>query len=147
MACGDHIMVKRWHGLYYHHGIDKGDETVIHLAGEPLRHQNSRVCCATMPEFLQGGEKIVVEYGDDIELLPVHETIKKAEECLDQGGYNLLYKNCEHFATYCKTGRPQSEQVRSYLRIGATIVLVGVTTAGVFVASKALGRGDRKTGV
>lgn len=147
MACGDHIMVKRWHGLYYHHGIDMGDATVIHLAGEPLRRKDARVCRTTMTEFLQGGEKVLVEYGDGIDLLPQCVTAKNAEACLEQDGYSLLYKNCEHFATYCKTGRPESEQVKSYLRIGATIVLVGVTTIGVAVASKVLGKGNRKTGV
>ena len=29
--------------------------------------------------------------------------------------YNLLYNNCEHFATWCKTGRHRSEQVDSFL--------------------------------
>ena len=29
--------------------------------------------------------------------------------------YNLLFNNCEHFATWCKTGRHRSEQVDSFL--------------------------------
>jgi hypothetical protein len=29
--------------------------------------------------------------------------------------YNLLFNNCEHFASWCKTGRHQSGQVESFL--------------------------------
>ncbi len=41
MARGDHIRVYRT--LYWHHGIDAGDGTVIHLSGEPGRSRTARV--------------------------------------------------------------------------------------------------------
>jgi hypothetical protein len=131
MAQGDHIMVKRWHGLYYHHGIDMGDGTAVHLAGEPLRSRHAKVCRTPLTDFLRNGEKIVVKYSDDIRLLSPEETAAKAEELLEHGGYSLLGKNCEHFATYCKTGRAASEQVKFYVQLGAIVVLVGMTAVGL----------------
>jgi hypothetical protein len=39
MAAGDHLLVerKRWFFSYYHHGIDVGDDRVIHLIGPALK--------------------------------------------------------------------------------------------------------------
>ena len=55
MARGDHIRVRRWRGLYAHHGIDMGDGSVIHLAGEPLHARHAKVCRTNMDTFLRGG--------------------------------------------------------------------------------------------
>lgn len=140
MARGDHIMVKRWHGLYYHHGIDMGDDTVVHFSGEPLRRRDARVCRIPMETFLRDGAKIVVNYQDGIELLSPEETAQLAEEQLEQAGYSLFRNNCEHFARYCKTGKPYSEQVVHYVRVGAMIVMVGVAAVGAAVGSKVLGK-------
>ena len=35
--------------------------------------------------------------------------------CIRDRNYNLLFNNCEHFATWCKTGRHRSGQVNSAL--------------------------------
>ncbi len=140
MARGDHIMVKRWNGLYYHHGIDAGDGTVIHFSGEPLRRKDARVQRIDMELFLRGGEKIVVAYQDGVVVLPGEETIRLAEEQLEHDGYSLFRNNCEHFARYCKTGRPYSEQVTQYVRVGAMIMLVGAATLGALISAKVFGK-------
>jgi len=144
MAVGDHIMVKRWHGLYYHHGIDTGDEMVIHLAGEPLRSRQAKVCRTPLEEFLRNGKKIIVKYSDDIPLLAPAETVAKAEELLEQNGYSLTGKNCEHFATYCKTGRAASEQVKFYVRLGSVVVLAGATAVALMAGARLLKRMKRR---
>ncbi len=140
MARGDHIMVKRWHGLYYHHGLDLGDGTVIHFSGEPLHRKHARVRRISMEEFLKNGEKIVVSYQQRIDVLSAEETVQLAEEQLEQRGYSLFRNNCEHFARYCKTGKPYSEQVTQYVRVGALIVLIGVAAVGATVGAKVLGK-------
>ncbi len=54
MARGDHVYVRR--GFYTHHGIDAGDGTVIHFAGEPgLTMQTATVTRSPVEEFLAGG--------------------------------------------------------------------------------------------
>ncbi|MBQ7578225.1 MAG: lecithin retinol acyltransferase family protein [Synergistaceae bacterium] len=45
------------------------------------------------------------------------ETIKRARDKLGEGGYNLAFNNCEHFAVWCKTGIKDSSQVNKILDI------------------------------
>jgi len=119
MARGDHIKVRRVFGVFYHHGIDLGDGTVIHFTGEPSKKSNASVKITSMEEFLEGGKLEIVPYSKP---LNIEKTIKKAKKQVGISGYNLFYRNCEHFATYCKTGTSESEQIknkRKALLIGA----------------------------
>jgi len=140
-------MAKRWRGMYYHHGIDMDDGTVIHLDGEPLRRKNSRVCSTAMEDFLQGNPKIVVTYDDAIPILTAEETAEKARDLLDQDGYSLFRKNCEHFATFCKTGKAASHQVKFYVRLGSIILLIGVSALGMAAGKGILGKIAHKRNV
>jgi hypothetical protein len=54
---------------------------------------------------------------------------------LGERDYDLLHNNCEHFAVWCKTGRPESSQVRAVrqsshqLSKAATIAAFGLRVA------------------
>lgn len=39
------------------------------------------------------------------------EIIDRAMEMIGEIGYNVLWSNCEHFASYCRYGRHKSDQV------------------------------------
>jgi len=43
--------------------------------------------------------------------LAVKDILDKARRALNQEGYNLMYSNCEHFATECRYGQATSRQV------------------------------------
>lgn len=119
MARGDHIKVRRYGGLYSHHGIDMGDGTVIHFSGEPCRRGDARVCRADLESFLAGGRLTVVRHRGPVR--HPDDVAAAAEDGLHRQDYSLLRNNCEHFATWCKTGRRHSGQVRRALRLaGAT---------------------------
>ncbi|MDQ8044274.1 MAG: lecithin retinol acyltransferase family protein [Patulibacter sp.] len=127
MARGEHIYVRR-RGVYTHHGVDAGDGTVIHFTGEPGSKRHAAIARTPIEEFLSGGECRVRRYGarDDADV-----TIARAESQLDATGYHLAINNCEHFATWCCTGRKASEQVR-----GATSLTAhGAVAGGTFAAS------------
>ena len=182
MAAGDHIAVlrHRWFHIirYWHHGIDVGDGTVIHLTGP--RKKDAEVTRTSLEEFLKGGAKVIVDYSafttrlimhydmdpprerlritQHIAPLDIHglgsplsydvklpseqhtwatvrtlprvpvfsaskiraieerindpvRAIAEARKHLGGKGYNLEINNCEHFATFCKTGRRESFQV------------------------------------
>jgi hypothetical protein len=117
MAKGDHLIVDRSHGLFTHHGIDIGDGTVVHyLEGESIMR--------TSKEFFARGQPIrVQEYAvaDSPDVV-----VKRALSRLNERDYNIVFNNCEHFVTWCKTGRQQSDQVHAALAAGAVgSVLLG----------------------
>lgn len=126
MARGDHIYVRRPLG-YTHHGIDCGDGTVIHFTGEPGQAKmHASIARSTWAAFAQDGTCRVREYGarDDAETI-----IQRAESKVGDTGYGLVENNCEHFATWCCTGRPVSEQVRGMVSLTAQGVVAGTTVA------------------
>lgn len=139
MARGDHIKVRRWGGLYAHHGIDMGDGTVIHLPGEPLRTRDVRVARTPIDEFLAGGRPVVVKYHR--EMRSGEEAAATAEALLALPGYCVLRNNCEHFATYCKTGRAKSHQVLRALKVGG----LAAGTACTIVATAVVARRNRRS--
>ncbi|MAR07942.1 MAG: NC domain protein [Cyanobium sp. NAT70] len=106
MAAADHLQVPRQHGLFHHHGIDLGDGTVAHyLEGrEILRNP--------LDDFSQGQPITVIEYD---KASPSGVTLRRAMSRIGEQNYNLLFNNCEHFATWCKTGRHRSGQIESVL--------------------------------
>lgn len=127
MALGDHIKTRRAGGLYTHHGIDMGDGTVVHFSGDPVNHRDAIVCRVSMDEFLQGDPLILVEHREPV--LPGGETARMAESLIGTRGYHPLINNCEHFTTYCKTGRKDSAQSRRFIKAaitaGMTAIAVG----------------------
>ena len=106
MAAADHLEVPRQHGLFNHHGIDLGDGTVAHYL------EGREILRSPLEEFSQGQPLKVISH---FEASPVGVTLRRAMGRLGEQDYNLLFNNCEHFATWCKTGRHRSEQVDSFL--------------------------------
>ena len=111
MARGDQIYVYREfiniHGVYQHHGIDCGDGTVIHYRKGTETIERNPI------EYLTDGRRVYLKK------YPVRyiaeTTIKRAESRLGEHKYNLLFNNCEHFATWCVTGVSHSQQVINFL--------------------------------
>lgn len=108
MAFADHIFVKRFG--YTHHGIDLGDGRVIHYTGEVGQKSNARVSESSIEDFAAGVQFRVRKYGkcDDPEAV-----VERARQRLHENRYSLLFNNCEHFATWCKTGKHRCEQLES----------------------------------
>jgi hypothetical protein len=103
MARGDQIYVMRplagVDSLYQHHGIDCGDGTVIHYYKPP----GDAVVTRTSYEIFARGnpvytKQVTTSFVPDI-------VIDRAESRLEERQYNLLTNNCEHFASWCKTGQ------------------------------------------
>ncbi len=106
MAAADHLQVPRQHGLFNHHGIDLGDGTVAHYL------EGREILRSSTDEFSQGQPLSVIEHAD---ASPVRVTLQRAMSRIGEQNYNLLFNNCEHFATWCKTGRHRSGQIDSVL--------------------------------
>lgn len=111
MARGDQIYVFRefynLEGLYEHHGIDCGDRTVIHY------RKPSEIIERTSIDIFSKGKKI---YLRDYPIRYIPDTVlNRAESRLGEQQYNLLFNNCEHFATWCVTGVSKSQQVENFI--------------------------------
>lgn len=109
MAFGDQIYVWRnfsnLEGVYQHHGIDVGDGSVIHY-----RKPSEIIEQTSFDTFSKGNTVYVREYPQGFCFIP-EVVVKRAFSRLGENKYNLLFNNCEHFATWCKTGVSESQQV------------------------------------
>jgi hypothetical protein len=135
LSPGDHIYVKRRRRFYVHHGIYMGDGKVIHFTGSVREKKDPRVQETDLSGFLKGG---ILRRHDYEERLRASETVTIANKQLSDSGYSMLWNNCEHFATYCATGKRQSWQVRrAFSGLGTIaagfvlVVLARVAAAGV----------------
>jgi Lecithin retinol acyltransferase len=131
MAKGDHIYVHRLG--YTHHGIDCGYGTVIHYTGEVGQKTSAAVRHSSIREFAAGGKVHIKQYG---RCHDIQYTLVMAKSRLYENSYNLIFNNCEHFATWCKTGNHISEQVKDVtFTSGGSIGTMASLAAGLGVVS------------
>ncbi len=121
MAKGDHLFYSM--GVYTHHGIDLGDGTVAHwysglpgnktLVDLPERMQHAQIRITSLEEFHEGHPVHVRDYAASF---AADTVVARARERVGEVGYDLCSNNCEHFATWCKTGQSASGQITSWTR-------------------------------
>ncbi len=113
MARGDQIYVMRpfgvMQGIYQHHGIDCGDGSVIHYR-KPT-DADATISRTLLSEFSMGNRIYIKRYPTSI---ITEDVIARAESRLGEQNYDLFKNNCEHFATWCKTGVSHSQQLHQF---------------------------------
>ncbi|MBN4001331.1 lecithin retinol acyltransferase family protein [Nostoc sp. LPT] len=112
MAQGDHIYCSIYNNDKppYHHGIDCGNETVIHYQKKYKDRNDGIILWVSMIEFAKN-RKVYIEKYDTFD--PPIVVFMRAKRRLGEETYNIFYNNCEHFARYCKIGKPISLQVEN----------------------------------
>lgn len=109
MAFGDQVYAMREAvgvpGLYEHHGIDCGADEIIHY------YKGGDVATiARTPRNLFGrGGRIFVK--PQVTAFLPQNVVARAERRLGEQRYDFFTNNCEHFATWCKTGRSECDQL------------------------------------
>ncbi len=151
MARGDHLVVPLVCGTT-HHAIDMGDGTVIHWSGiwrgvddalpdQLVAKQNGTIRQEPLDQFTRGIMATVRVYESS---LSVDDVVARAQSRLGEQGYHLADNNCEHFASWCKTGRHHSSQVwlvhRIVERSAAIAARLGVSRA-TRIGMRGLSRG------
>lgn len=146
MARGDHIFVRRLRGLFTHHGIDCGDGSVIHYTGETwstprsvqrtaleVFERGTAIEIRDYREFFerlkqpeQLPRRLQIQLRRELSRLSGRDgriaafepdaVVARAESRLGQRDFDTAVNNCEHFATWCKTGLEDSEQVYALWR-------------------------------
>ncbi|PVD21570.1 hypothetical protein C0Q70_17368 [Pomacea canaliculata] len=114
-----------------------GDDTVVHVTGindEGIKQQTNVThifsCCGLSfnkavvrkDNFFKvaGKDKAKCNNSLDEKKNPAsrREIVRKAKSRLDEVGYNLIWKNCEHFATWCRYGEASSDQSDFWVTAG-----------------------------
>lgn len=106
---GTHLIVGR--GLYTHHGIFVGRNRVIHYSGMGSGLHKGCIESTSLEAFLQNKKARIKTYKKVYFRGP--EICRRARSRLGEDEYNLLFNNCEHFATWCATDRHSSEQINA----------------------------------
>jgi len=111
---GDQIRVKV--GDLYHHAIYIGNDEVIQF-GHPFdmytKPEDVKIIKSPISDLLSHGfiETRVYNKKELKQKRSNKEIIDIATSHLGEGGYNLLYNNCEHFVNNCIFGSKDSKQV------------------------------------
>ena len=136
---GDVIKVQRYWGIYAHYGVyvEQGPcVTVIHYV-ETSGPGDSRgeVRETNLKKFLDGAEDYTVHHFSG-PTFSGEETVRRARSKLGEGGYSVVWKNCEHFAAWCKTGEEKSSQVRGWATIAGLAFLALVALPFALAGSR-----------
>ncbi|KAL3870944.1 hypothetical protein ACJMK2_038972 [Sinanodonta woodiana] len=157
LKVGDTIEFPR--GYYSHWAVYIGDEHVVHLSGDDNDGINGNfdsghiftICGQTFNKALVKledfwnvalGSKAKVNLNKDRKMRPLRkgEIVDRALSKLGRIGYNVMWSNCEHFASWCRYGTEKSEQVETALTvagIGATaLTLLGIAIGSALSGSK-----------
>lgn len=159
MARGDRLAASR--GLvgrqlvYLHHGIDLGDGTVAHARPYQFSRlfRGGSVVRTSLAEFAGGSE--IVRQTEPAATFPAELIAERAELLLGADGYCPIFANCEHFTTWCATGRTESRQIEILAerlrglaaRVSAAASTHAATAAAGRLAGQPLLRGSLRIGL
>ena len=115
-ACGSMIRVQA--GSIHHYGVYVSPDEVIQFGLAPALRLHQRdadvtVLSTDLASFRNGGscETAVFTPEEAVNHPTPAEAVAAARNRMGEGGYHILYNNCEHFAYECVTGKHYSEQV------------------------------------
>ncbi|CAL1545347.1 unnamed protein product [Lymnaea stagnalis] len=111
-AVGDMLEFPR--RFYSHWAIYIGDTDIIHLSGEDgdIDPKRAKVRIDNFWKVVENSQAKVNNFLDhELKPLAPVDILKNARKKLGAGGYDLLFSNCEHFATWCRYGKARSGQV------------------------------------
>ena len=127
---GDIIRIKL--GSIYHLGIYVSDDEVIQFGLPPTtldRDLKTVFVCATDINVFLCGKFLEVGVPDKQEkkkMRSPEEIVKIARSRIGEGGYNILYNNCEHFVNQCAFGTSACEQIESIRKMWHNFNLIDV---------------------
>jgi len=99
-------------GLPYNHcGIYEGGGHVIHFASPEGSETSQETAVVHETTFEHFKDDCPVKVIDIKGSYPAETTLRRARECIGMKGYDFTSFNCDHFATWCKTGVYHSLQV------------------------------------
>eukprot|EP00005_Dracoamoeba_jomungandri_P001221 CAMPEP_0174251202 /NCGR_PEP_ID=MMETSP0439-20130205/1105_1 /TAXON_ID=0 /ORGANISM="Stereomyxa ramosa, Strain Chinc5" /LENGTH=208 /DNA_ID=CAMNT_0015331463 /DNA_START=13 /DNA_END=639 /DNA_ORIENTATION=+ len=112
LEVGDHIYCWRYL-TFKHHGVYVGDDRVVHFTKNIQGAFDVQE--TSLDSFLCGGSLYIKKYKRK-SVLPTKRVVKNARVLVGcfQGTYDVFCFNCEHVASWCKTGKLKCEQLEKY---------------------------------
>ena len=107
LRVGDHLVSAR--RFISHHGVYVGNGQVIHYGGLASGLQAGPVKVSSLVEFLADHPCEVREY--KTRTYSREESVERARARIGEDLYHPAFNNCEHFVTWCITGKTRSTQV------------------------------------
>lgn len=123
--------------VYEHWAVYVGDNRIVHYkkvgkVGEVVCEDIDSYISDRFVLFRRAKKKKMGIINRIVHESPIFSGNQVAERALSKvgmTGYNLLFKNCEHFAKWCKYNVPMSEQVENGVEVG--LVGIGAGIGGV----------------
>lgn len=110
LPVGAHLISSR--KFYIHHGIHLGDGDVAHYSGFSSSLKSGPIEVTDLESFANGKSVWMFqeqcEYSSD-------EIANRARSRIGESQYKILSNNCEHFCSWCISGKSYSAQVNAYL--------------------------------
>src|SRR5512147_739281 len=107
LRIGDHLVSPRQ--FTSHHGIYVGNGQVVHYAGLAIGLQAGPVKVSSVEEFLAHHSYTVREY--KTRTYSREESVEMARARIGEDLYHPAFNNCEHFVTWCITGKTRSSRL------------------------------------
>ncbi|XP_035698725.1 uncharacterized protein LOC118431590 [Branchiostoma floridae] len=124
---------------YSHWGVYVGDYNVIH------RTEDNGTARIREDSFwtVVGDDKAKINNSFDgtMTAMPGWKVVERARSKLGRTGYNTLFRNCEHFATWCRYGKAVSIQSITVATVSTGLTVAGVATGNPIMAGIGLGIG------
>jgi len=98
---------------YYHYGILISQNEVVHFVGPSfLKRKESTIKIISLNKFLRGEKLEIIK--SKYNVYSKEEIVERALSKVgtDFGVYSLTKNNCEHFATWCVSGKRMSTQCK-----------------------------------
>ncbi len=113
---GDMVRVKV-NSQMDHYGVFVSDSEVIQFGKNPslrlgVSDTDVFVCATDIDEFRDGGypEFADLSFSEKLKRFKTDKIIELARSRMGEGGYSIIYNNCEHFAYECIFGKKYSSQ-------------------------------------
>ena len=127
LVAGDHIAIATTLAVIpvIHHGIYVGGDYCVQYHWTPREPRGQRALVRLSPLAEFGADDGSQLAADDVVRVvgypagaadAAEQVVSRALSLVGQGGYNPLWRNCENFARFCKTGHGDSRQITDRLR-------------------------------
>ncbi|KAH9488126.1 Phospholipase A and acyltransferase 3 [Bulinus truncatus] len=147
---GDRVQFQK--NIYSHWAIFIGNGKIAHLVGADdddqidtrfhLKHKftisgktfnKAKVCIDDFWAVVGGHKAFISNCDDKFSPMETNKIVERAKNSTGLVGYNVIYSNCEHFATWCRYDVCESSQVNRFLLTVAIFVAGMSSSIGIIV--------------